>query len=73
MTAPKGSDAFDQISVTKYSKGVRKILVGTQMLAKGHDFHDVTLVGVLDADQGLFSADFRATEVLGPVDHSSDG
>ena len=42
--------------------GVRRILVGTQMLAKGHDFPKVTLVGVLDADQGLFSADFRASE-----------
>ncbi len=45
-------------------KGEARILVGTQMLAKGHDFHDVTLVGVLDADQGLFSADFRASESL---------
>ncbi len=45
-------------------RGGAKILVGTQMLAKGHDFHDVTLVGVLDADQGLLSADFRATESL---------
>ncbi len=42
--------------------GARRILVGTQMLAKGHDFPNVTLVGVLDADQGLFSADFRACE-----------
>ena len=42
--------------------GARRILVGTQMLAKGHDFPNVTLVGVLDADQGLFSADFRASE-----------
>lgn len=44
--------------------GESAILVGTQMLAKGHDFHDVTLVGILDADQGLFSADYRATEGL---------
>ena len=38
------------------------ILVGTQMLAKGHHFPRVTLVGILDADGGLFSADFRAAE-----------
>ncbi len=42
--------------------GAARILVGTQMLAKGHHFPDVTLVGILDADQGLFSADFRAGE-----------
>ena len=50
--------------VTEIQAGGAKILVGTQMLAKGHDFHDVTLVGILDADQGLYSADFRATETL---------
>ncbi len=42
--------------------GEARILIGTQMLAKGHHFPDVTLVGILDADQGLFSADFRAGE-----------
>jgi len=42
--------------------GSNRILVGTQMLAKGHHFPDVTLVGIVDIDQGLFSADFRATE-----------
>jgi primosomal protein N' (replication factor Y) len=40
------------------------ILVGTQMLAKGHDFARLTLVGVLGCDNALYSADFRATERL---------
>jgi len=38
------------------------ILLGTQMLAKGHHFPQVTLVGILDVDGGLFSLDFRASE-----------
>lgn len=38
------------------------ILLGTQMLAKGHDYPNVTLTAILDADSGLFSADFRAFE-----------
>lgn len=42
----------------------KAILLGTQMLAKGHHFPRVTLVGILDADGGLFSADFRAAEQM---------
>lgn len=38
------------------------ILVGTQMIAKGHDFNNVTLVGIIDADLSLHFSDFRATE-----------
>jgi len=40
------------------------VLVGTQMLAKGHDFPCLTLVGVLESDRSLFSTDFRAQESL---------
>jgi primosomal protein N' (replication factor Y) len=43
-------------------KGKYSLLLGTQMLAKGHHFPHVTLVGILDVDQGLFGADFRAAE-----------
>ncbi len=45
-------------------KGKPVILIGTQMLTKGHDFSNLTLVGILDVDQALFSMDFRAQERL---------
>jgi primosomal protein N' (replication factor Y) len=43
------------------------VLVGTQMLAKGHHFPNVTLVAIMDIDAGLFSADFRAIEKMGQL------
>ncbi len=46
------------------ASGEAQIIVGTQMLAKGHDFPNVTLVGIMDADRGLFGADFRAIEQM---------
>ncbi len=49
------------------NRGEPCILVGTQMLAKGHHFPAVTLVGILDADAGLFSPDFRGPERLGQL------
>lgn len=45
-------------------EGGADILIGTQMLAKGHDFPNLTLVGVLSPDGALYSADFRASEKL---------
>ncbi|MGO2456626.1 primosomal protein N' [Vibrio casei] len=45
-------------------KGEYQILIGTQMLAKGHHFPNVTLVGLLDVDGSLYSSDFRASERL---------
>jgi len=51
-----------QALFTTIGRGQPSILVGTQMLAKGHHFPRVTLVAVLNADGGLFSGDFRASE-----------
>lgn len=48
--------------LTNVEEGKTQILIGTQMLAKGHHFPNVTLVAILNADNGLFSADFRANE-----------
>ncbi len=45
-----------------FGKGEAQILVGTQMIAKGHDFPKVTLVGVLDGDQSLYHDDYLACE-----------
>jgi primosomal protein N' (replication factor Y) len=44
--------------------GTVDVLVGTQMLSKGHDYPKLTLVGIVDPDSALFSADFRAAEKL---------
>jgi primosomal protein N' (replication factor Y) (superfamily II helicase) len=55
-------DLLDEVQTGHY-----QILVGTQMLAKGHHFPRVTLVVILEADQGLLSADFRAAERLGQL------
>jgi len=48
----------------KIHEGRPVILIGTQMLTKGHDFPKLTLVGILDVDQSLFSMDYRAQERL---------
>lgn len=48
--------------VEKMEKGEIDIVIGTQILAKGHHFPNLTLVGVVDSDMGLFGTDFRAPE-----------
>ena len=48
--------------VHKMENGETDIVIGTQILAKGHHFPNLTLVGVVDADMGLFGTDFRAAE-----------
>ena len=51
-----------ETTLEKFSRGETDMLVGTQMLAKGHDFHNVTLVGVISVDAGLSMPDFRSSE-----------
>ncbi|HEY1423097.1 MAG TPA: primosomal protein N' [Candidatus Acidoferrum sp.] len=51
-----------QETLGAFADGALDFLVGTQMLAKGHDFHRVTLVGVISADSALTMPDFRAAE-----------
>ncbi|AOR62933.1 primosomal protein N' [Pectobacterium wasabiae] len=58
-TSRKG--ALEQ-QLSQVRQGGARLLIGTQMLAKGHHFPDVTLVALLDVDGSLFSADFRAAE-----------
>ncbi|MDH5516351.1 MAG: primosomal protein N' [Gammaproteobacteria bacterium] len=60
-TSRKGS--LDKKLAEAHS-GEADILIGTQMLAKGHDFPHLTLVGILDVDSSLFSSDFRAPEFM---------
>ena len=48
--------------LSAFAKGESNILVGTQMIAKGHDFPNVTLVGILDADMSLHFSDYRSGE-----------
>ncbi len=58
--------AFDDM-VEDIHGGSPAILIGTQMLAKGHHFPRVTLVVIVDLDQALYSADFRAMERMGQL------
>ena len=62
----RAKDSLQDILNTVNS-GEPCILIGTQMLAKGHHFPNVTLVAILDADSGLFSANFRGQEFLGQL------
>ena len=56
-----GKDSHHKI-LSSFSEGKARILVGTQMIAKGHDFPNVTLVGILDADLSLYLSDYMSTE-----------
>ena len=55
-------ESYDEI-LSGFANHEADILVGTQMIVKGHDFHKVTLVGILLADMSLYSSDYRSAEV----------
>jgi primosomal protein N' (replication factor Y) len=59
----RGKDAVDDL-LNRLAPDQPGILVGTQMLAKGHDLPNLTLVGLIGVDEGLFSVDYRASERL---------
>jgi primosomal protein N' (replication factor Y) (superfamily II helicase) len=61
MDTTKGKNAHDQV-LSKFGRGDYQVLLGTQMVAKGLDFPNVTLVGVISADTELYFPDFRAAE-----------
>lgn len=57
----KNKGGHDKI-VEAFSKGEAQVLIGTQMIVKGHDFPNVTLVGIIAADLSLYAGDYRAAE-----------
>ncbi len=54
-------ESYEKI-ISRFLDGEADVLIGTQMIVKGHDFKNVTLVGVLAADMSLFESDFKASE-----------
>ena len=82
MDADTTRERFSQDEITgAFSRGEADILVGTQMIAKGHNFPKLSLVGVIAADNSLFLDDFRAnertfsliTQVIGRAGRSEGG
>ena len=61
MDTTRGKGEYEHI-LSEFAGGEADILVGTQMIVKGHDFPNVTLVGIIAADLSLFSSDYMASE-----------
>ncbi len=53
-----------ETALMRIRSGEVRLIIGTQLMTKGHDFPQLSLVGIIDADQGLYGQDFRATEHL---------
>lgn len=61
MDTTRGKDSHEEI-LSRFANGEADILVGTQMIVKGHDFSNVTLVGIIAADLTLFDNDYKSAE-----------
>ena len=61
MDTTSKKDDYEKI-LTRFSSGEADILIGTQMIVKGHDFPNVTLVGIIAADLSLYASDYKASE-----------
>lgn len=61
MDTTRTRDSYEEI-LSSFGRGEADILIGTQMIVKGHDFPGVTLVGIVAADLSLFGADYRSGE-----------
>ena len=61
MDTTSKKDGYEQI-LSQFSNGEADVLIGTQMIVKGHDFPNVTLVGVIAADLSLYASDYRSAE-----------
>ena len=61
MDTTKGKDGHEHI-LNAFATEQADVLVGTQMIVKGHDFPKVTLVGIVAADMSLYASDYRAVE-----------
>lgn len=61
MDTTRKKNSYEEI-LSAFSNGEADILIGTQMIVKGHDFSNTTLVGILAADMSLYANDFRASE-----------
>ena len=69
MDTTRGKDGHEKI-LSEFANGNADILIGTQMIVKGHDFPNVTLMGVLAADMSLYSSDYRASESNFPASYT---
>lgn len=61
LDTTRGKDGYEKI-LSAFANQEADILIGTQMIVKGHDFPNVTLVGILAADLSLYASDYRAAE-----------